>query len=210
VKRDLAGVFIAFCDLLMCFLVVVVTMVAVRRPDAANGPELKAEYLITAEWSVDVDADVDLWVVGPGGKPVFYSSREVGCLHLDRDSRGFLDNWVTLADGRVVKSASAKETVTMRCVAPGHYDVAVHLYSYRIDNIAVSATRKDLALSVRVQIVKLNPALTMPFTADARLDRRWQTANIVSFDLDAEGGIALSDPPLAPLTDEFYRSRATQ
>ena len=209
-RRDLAGVFIAFCDLLMCFLVVVVTMVAVRRPDMAKGPELKAEYLITAEWSVDVDADVDLWIVGPSGRPVFYASREVDCLHLDRDSRGFLDNWLTLADGRLVKSASAKETVTMRCVAPGRYDVAVHLYSYRTDTSAIPATLKDLALPVRVEIVKLNPNLSTSFTADARLDRRWQTVNVVSFDLDAEGGITLADPPLAPITDTYYRNRTLQ
>jgi hypothetical protein len=63
-----------------------------------DGVKPKAEFLITADWPVALDSDVDLWLVGPEKKPVFYGSREAGCVSLDRDSLGFSTSQITLAD----------------------------------------------------------------------------------------------------------------
>ena len=66
-----------------------------------DGVKPKAEFLITADWKVELDSDVDLWLVGPEKKPVFYGSREAGCASLDRDSLGYSTAQITLADGSV-------------------------------------------------------------------------------------------------------------
>jgi hypothetical protein len=201
------GTWPAYVDMLMCVLVVVITMIGTRKADDP-GAKLKAEYIITAEWSVDVDADADLWVVPPpGDKPVFYGSREVGCLHLDRDSRGFIDNIVHLPDGRVVKSLTAKETTTMRCIAPGRYDIGVHLYDYRTNGVSAPRNADNLGLKVLVQVVKVNPQNETVFTDEITLDRPRQTINVASVDLDAEGHATFVDAPLEPITAKYYNNR---
>jgi hypothetical protein len=197
----------AYVDMLMCVLVVIITMVSTKKVDS-SGVKLKAEYIVTAEWSVDVDADVDLWMVPPpGDKPLFWGGREVGMLHLDRDSRGFIDNVVELPDGRVVKSLTAKETVTMRGIVPGRYDIGVHLYDYRQDGTALNASADGLGLKVRIEVVRVNPSIATVFTDEVTLDRPWQTINVASFDLDAEGQSTFVDPPLAPITAKYYNGR---
>jgi hypothetical protein len=201
------GAWPAYVDMLMCVLVVVITMISTRKADDA-GAKLKAEYIITAEWSVDVDADADLWVVPPpGDKPVFYQNREEGCMHLDRDSRGFIDNIIHLPDGRTAKSLTAKETATMRCIEPGRYDIAVHLYDYRTDGMSVPRTADNLGLKLIVQVVKVNPQSEVVFTDSVTLDRPWQTNNVASFDLDAEGRATFVDAPLEPITARYYSNR---
>lgn len=197
--------FTAFIDMLLCVVVVILTMVATKKSADDPGVKFKAEYIISAEWSVDVDADVDLWVIPPGGAPLFYNSREVGAMHLDRDSRGFMDNVLVLPDGRKVKSLSAKEIATMRGVVPGHYDVGVHLYQARQDGAQM--TGDHLGIKVRVEVVKVNPDYDVVKTEEVALDRVWQTINVASFDLDEQGHATFVDPPLEPVTARYYLGR---
>jgi hypothetical protein len=96
-----------------------------------DGVKPKAEFLITADWPVALDSDVDLWLVGPEKKPVFFGSREVECVLRDRDSLGFSTSQITLADGSTAQSESNKETATIRYIAPGHYDIGDNHYSDR-------------------------------------------------------------------------------
>jgi hypothetical protein len=116
--RDRSSIWIGLADLLLCVLSVVIVAVAPKTPAQAGVPE-KAEYLLSAEWSVDIDADVDIWLIPPSKKPVFYGSRDVGCAKLDSDYRGFIDEWITLAEGSKVKVDAAKEIISLRCIEPG-------------------------------------------------------------------------------------------
>lgn len=201
-RPDWSPIWIALSDLLMCFLVIAITLIATKKDADAQKP--KAEFLITAEWDVGTDADVDLWLAPPEGKPVFYASREVGCATLDRDSRGFLDNVVTLSDGSKVKVSSDKETITLRCVNPGRYDIGVNLFQYRDGGNAVG-DRTGLALKVHVEITRLNPSVHVEWAGDVTLDRVNQTINTVSFDLAPNGDLALTDPPLTPITNAAFK-----
>jgi hypothetical protein len=124
---DRSPTWIGLADLLLCILSVVIVAVAPTKAKV-DGIKPKAEFLITADWPVALDSDVDLWLVGPEKKPVFYGSREAGCVSLDRDSLGFSTSQITLADGSLAQSESNKETATIRCIAPGHYDIGVNLY----------------------------------------------------------------------------------
>ena len=166
-----------------------------------DGVKPKAEFLITADWKVELDSDVDLWIVGPEKKPTFYGSRDIGCASLDRDSLGYSTSQITLADGSMAQSESNKETATIRCVAPGHYDVGVNLYSDR--ELAKGAQ----SIPVRVEITGLNPQVTTLFAKEVALDQVGQTINVASFDVTLDGRIKLVDPPLEPITNAYRKDK---
>jgi hypothetical protein len=195
---DRSPVWIGIADLLLCVLSVVIVAVAPTKAKV-DGVKPKAEFLITADWPVALDSDVDLWLVGPDKKPIFYGSREAGCVSLDRDSLGRSTAEITLADGSTTQSESNKETTTIRCIAPGRYDVGVNLYSDR--ELAKGAN----AIPVRIEVTGLNPRVTTLFAKDVALDQVGRTINVASFDLTLDGQIKLVDPPLEPIIDA-YRS----
>src|SRR3984885_7139248 len=126
---DRSPMWIGLADLLLCILSVVIVAVAPTKAKV-DGIKPKAEFLITADWPVALDSDVDLWPDGPAKKPGLFGWREAGCVSLDRDSPGFSTSQITLADGSTAQSESNKETATIRCIAPGHYDIGANLYSH--------------------------------------------------------------------------------
>ncbi len=202
--RDRSSIWIGLADLLLCVLSVVIVAVAPKEQALSGVPE-KAEYLVSAEWGVDTDADVDIWLIPPSKKPVFYGSRDVGCAKLDSDYRGFMDEWIALTDGSKVKVDAAKEIVALRCVEPGHYDLGVNLYAFRASGRTIPRAVGQ-GVKVRVEIVQVNPKVKVIFAKDVTLDRVGQTINVESFDLLRQGTIALADPPLEPVTARAYRT----
>ena len=199
---DRSPIWIGLADLLLCILSVVIVAVAPTRA-RVDGVKPKAEFLITADWKVELDSDVDLWLVGPDRKPVFYGARQAGCASLDRDSLGYSTSQITLADGSLAQSESNKETTTLRCIAPGHYDVGVNLYSDR----ELDKPNGVTSIPVRVEITGLNPQVRILFARDVALDQVGQTINVASFDLSPDGKITLADPPLEPVTDAYKAAR---
>ncbi len=198
--RDQSPIWIGLADLLRCIRSVVIVAVAPTKA-RVDGVKPKAEFLITADWPVALDSDVDLWLVGPEKKPVFYGAREVGCASLDRDSLGYSTSQITLADGSMAQSESNKETATIRCIAPGHYDVGVNLYADR------ELAKGVATIPVRVEITGLNPRVTTLFAGDVALERVGQTINVASFDLALDGQIKLVDPPLEPIIDAYRNAK---
>ena len=51
---------IGLADLMLCILSVVIVAVAPTKAKV-DGVKPKAEFLITADWKVELDSDVDLW-----------------------------------------------------------------------------------------------------------------------------------------------------
>ncbi len=201
--RDRSPVWIGLCDLALAVLAIVIAAVNPPAPKA-KGVEMKAELLATIEWDVNIDADVDIHMMPPSRHPVFYGSRDVGCATLDRDNRGFIDSMITLADGTQTKVESDKETIAIRCVEPGHYDLAANLYEYRINHFS-ELSRRDLGLKVHVEILGLNPQVRVLFAKDIALDAVGQTVNWASFDMARDGSITLVDPPLEPVTSAYQK-----
>src|SRR6202789_1959371 len=197
---DRSPMWIGLADLLLCILSVIIVAVAPTKAKV-DGVKPKAEFLITADWPVALDSDVDLWVVGAEKKPVFYGAREAGCASLDRDSLGYSTSQITLADGSMAQSESNKETATIRCIAPGHYDIGVNLYSDR----ELAKCAKEMP--ERVEITRLNPQVTTLSAKDVVLDQVGQTINFVSFELSPDGQITLVEPPLEPITDAYKRDK---
>jgi hypothetical protein len=206
-QRDRSPIWIGIADLLLCVVSVVIVAVAPTKAKQ-DSPKNVNEFVATIEWNVDIDADADIWLLAPAGKPVFYGSRQVGCATLDQDNRGFVDSIITLADGSQAKIPIDKETIMLRCIEPGHYELGVNLYAYRDPGNVNLTDQSNLSLKVHVQIDKLNPNLTTVFAKDVNLDRVGQTINATGFDISRDGGIALSEPRLAPVTDG-YQQKAT-
>jgi len=194
--RDRSSIWIGLADLMLCIVSVVIVAVAPVRA-RTDGVKPKAEYLISADWDVTLDSDVDLWVVTPSQKPVFYGSRQVGCADLDHDSLGFQTSLVTLADGSIVRAVSNKEVISVRCFEPGHWNIGVNLYSDR----ELARGRKDI--KVHIEVVGLNPEVRTVFAKDVGLDRVGQTVNVVSFEMERDGKITLVDPPFEPITEAY-------
>ena len=68
--RDRSVIWIAFADLLLCMLAIIIVAVNPKTPPAVS-PEQQAQHLLSVDWDVaGWDADVDLWLVTPSGKPV--------------------------------------------------------------------------------------------------------------------------------------------
>ena len=198
--RDRSPIWIGIADLLLCVVCVVIVAVAPTKAKV-DGVKPKAEYLIQADWDVNRDVDVDLWVVGPTKKPVFYGSRQVGCAELDRDSLGFSTAHVTLDDGTTVKAKSHIETTTLRCIEPGRWNVGVNLFSYH-------TVERGEPIAVHVEITSLNPTVRTVWAGDITLNHLGRTVNAVSFDLDAEGKLTLVPIPLESITDKYERIKA--
>ena len=161
--RDRSPIWIGIADLLLCVVCVVIVAVAPTKAKT-DGVKPKAEFLVQLDWDINRDIDLDLWVVGPTKKPVFYGSRQVGCAELDRDSLGFSTSMVRLDDGTKVRARAYVETTTLRCIEPGHWDVAVNRFS---DHTIETGT----PITAHVEITSLNPKVRTVW-ANATLSSR--------------------------------------
>jgi hypothetical protein len=187
-------------DFLLCCLGVII--VAVNPVHAkTDGVKPHADYLIQLDWEISRDIDLDLWVVGPSRKPVFYQSRQVGCANLDRDSLGFSTSMITLADGSQVRAQSNTETTTLRCIEPGHYDVAVNRFSDHTGE-------RGEPITARVDLTGLNPTVTTLWSGPVVVRHVGETVNVISFDLSADGKVTLVSPPLEPVTSAYEKAKA--
>ena len=198
---DRSSVYIGLADLLLACLSVVI--VAVAPPSKAKGPEQPAEFMITADWPVtgpNSDSDVDLWTLPPSGNPIMYKSRQIGCGSLDRDSRGWTDSRVNLPHGVVKIVDSQRETTAFRCIEPGHFDVGVHLYSYHWHEGDPTGA---YGLRVHVEVVRINPVLKTVWQGDVVINADSQFVNAVSFDLEPDGIMTVTDTPLEPWGARF-------
>jgi hypothetical protein len=94
---DRSPMWIGLADLLLCILSVVIVAVA---PTKATVDDIKpnAEFLITADWPIALNSDVDLWLGRAGEEARLYGSRDAGCVSLDRDTLGFSTSQITLGD----------------------------------------------------------------------------------------------------------------
>jgi len=200
VTRDRSTIWIGIADLLLCVVCVVIVAVAPTKAKV-DGVKPKAEYLIQLDWDINRDVDIDLWVVGPTKKPVFYGSRQVGCAELDRDSLGFSTSMVKLDDGTTVKAKAYIETVSLRCIEPGHWDVGVNRFS---DHIGEGGE----PITAHVEITSLNPTVRTVWAGDVVVKSVGTTVNTVSFDLSSDGKLTLVPVPLEEITHAYERAKA--
>ena len=95
-----------------------------------------------------------------------------------------------------MRADSNKETITLRCIEPGHRDVGINA-------VPIASSQEREVDPVRVEVTGLNPQVTVLISSDVALDRVGQTVNVVSLDIDRHGKTTLRDPPIEPITDIY-------
>jgi hypothetical protein len=203
-----SGILLSYVDMLL--VIVAILIVSVSSKKAVEGIHVEAQYLVTIEWDKMLDDDLDLWAIGPPdpSKPCFYQNLEAGALSLDRDSRGYLDDKLTV-DGKTVY-LTHKEVITLRGVVPGRYEFGIHLYKARDPAGARRRDPRNLGINVHVEVVKLNPKLTTIARKDFVLDFEGDSVNVWAMDVAPDGSYVELDPSVESIVSKFYRTEAKQ
>jgi len=203
-----AGILLSYVDMLLVIVAILIVSVAPKK--VADGVHVEAQYLVSIEWDRMLDDDVDLWATGPPdpSKPGFYQNLEAGALSLDRDSRGYMDDKLNV-DGQTVYLPH-KEVMTLRGVIPGRYIYGIHLYKARPSDDRRARDPHALGIAVHVEVIKLNPKVTVIFRKDFTLDYEGDAVNVWAMDVLPDGNFAEADPPVEPITAKFYRTKAEE
>lgn len=158
------------------FVTVVMIVLAHVRPEAQaatskDAASMPGNVMIEAHWQGDLDADVDLWVQGPGDVPVGYSNKGGGLFNLLRDDLG---KQMDLSDQNYEVSYS-------RGLLPGEYTVNLHLYRNRS---SLQAIPVKVVTSVKKGQNKVSKQILV---SDVAMDREGQERTVFRFRLDEEG-----------------------
>ena len=169
---------IVFRDLIMLMLsgfvtVSVLLLAHINAPGArtAQGMEPPGNVVVEARWPDGSEADVDLWVQGPGDVPVGYSNKGGRLFNLLRDDLG------RQADA----SELNYEVAYSRGVAGGDYTVNLHLYRNQGGEYPVPVT---VVVSARSR--PGDPARQI-LTAKVALEREGEELTVFRFRLDGQG-----------------------
>lgn len=173
--RSAAGTILRDVGLLIIsgLLFVLVAVIShINPPTKADDARPPGTVMIEAFWADEADVDVDLWVQGPGDRPVGYSNKGGALFNLLRDDIG------------VVMDASGKnyENAYSRGVAEGEYAVNLHLYSLRAGQVPLSV---KVVVSVRIG----NTAIRQIIVTDVALERVGHEVTAVRFALDSSGNL---------------------
>lgn len=167
--------FNALLGVTFLFLIAIMFM----NPTAKEGIiDPKAEYIITVSWPDFSPDDIDTWVEDPTGQVLWFRNPEVGLMHLDRDDRGMVNDFIMIG-GRQVDNPLNQEIVTIRGVVPGEYVVNVHYY----------ATETEQPVPVSVKVEKVNPSLEVVYYGTVTLEQLGDEKTVVRFSIGQDGRI---------------------
>lgn len=183
----------AFTDLLFNALIGFVFMFAVAlifmNPIAKTGIiDTKAEYIITVTWPEGNPSDVDTWVEDPGGNLIWYSAKEAGLMHLDRDDTGTTRDMLTI-NGRTIENPLNQEIVSIRGIVPGEFTVNVHMYSYDPGDSQTNPDGTPVSIPVSVKVEKVNPAVRVVFYDTVELESQGHEETAVRFTITNDGDV---------------------
>lgn len=167
----------------------------IRPPtESDRAVKMRAEFVLTMTWPDGAFDDVDLWLMVPDGRKVFFRQREVDYVTLDRDDLGIINDFYTDGSGKRAFTPSNREMMTIRAFVPGRYIVAAHVYAQRTTQTdymdgKVWQTVASLPYAATLEVVKLNPALVEVLKSTVQLSEHGQEAVFAAFDVDAEGNV---------------------
>jgi len=124
---------LAFVDLLFNLLVGFTSLFVIAflliNPIAKNGTvDPPIRFMVEMTWDDESTNDIDLYVKGPDGKPVFYMSKDNGYIALKRDDIGVQSDTYTV-NGKTVTTKRNYEIITTTALPDGDYVVNIHFYS---------------------------------------------------------------------------------
>lgn len=158
------------------FLVAILFM----NPEAKSGIiDPKAEYIITVTWEDNSPDDIDTWVEDPDGNVIWFRNPQAGLLHLDRDDRGMVNDFITV-NGEEIVNPLNQEVVTIRGVVKGEYVVNIHYY----------ATETSRPVDVTVRLDKVNPKLEVIYYDTVTIEQKGDERTVFRFKIGREGKIS--------------------
>ncbi len=169
---------LVFNTLLGITFLLIVTMLFINPENKQGKINPKAEYIITVSWPDWNPNDIDTWVESPRGDLVWFRNPEAGLMHLDRDDRGMLNDFI-FVNGEKVANPLNQEIVTIRGVIPGEYVVNVHYY----------ATEDHKPVPVQVKVEKVNPVLEVVYYGEVVLAQQGDEKTAVRFKIAADGSV---------------------
>ena len=167
-------------NLLLCFAAMFILSFLMIQPILKKAEvHTQAEYIITVTWPLDNPDDVDTWLEDPLGNIVWFSNKEAGLSHLDRDDLGHMNDTIFLADGSVIKYPYNQEILTIRGFIGGEWTLNIHMYAKRDKNPTL----------VRVTVDKLNPKLKPILIKEILLEARGDEVTVARFEMSSNGDI---------------------
>ena len=160
--------------------------------------EQKAEYVISVTWPGHISDDVDSWLEDPTGKIMFFSKRETGLMHLDRDDLGTINDTQFVPGIGLVNYPHNREITTIRGIMPGEYVFNVHLYRKRSGGDPIPVT---------VILEKLNPHVKLLYAKTVVLTNFWEEKTVIRFVLDVDGEVTESYFIYKALVDKVLGSK---
>jgi hypothetical protein len=140
-----------FVSLAFTVFILLVVVINLINPIAKkNDISAKADVMITMDWPDDSNYDVDLHLRTPNNINVYFKTKDVGYVVLDRDDLGKTNDTYQTPDGISHQVLSNREIMTLRSPIEGEYTLAVHLYNTQEDEIVEK-------IPVTVEIIELNP-----------------------------------------------------
>jgi len=124
---------VVFLDLIMNALLSFIALFILAyvqispRTEADPAIQTEGKYVVVMRWADGSPDDVDLYVMDPVGNVAFFSSREVGLMHLERDDLGNRGDTVNMSGGDVNVEQNEERTI-IRGIIPGEYTVNVHMF----------------------------------------------------------------------------------
>ena len=186
---------IAFRDMLMLalagFVAIVILILPFVNPTATESPTFTpGNVTVEIYWPDDADADVDLWVLAPGDRPVGYSNRGGLVFNLLRDDLGIYAD-VTPFNYEVAYSRGSPA---------GEYVVNVHLYRTATSGSFAGMTGTQPIEVVVVVGIKSEPSATWRqiATKTVTLLRQGHEITVMRFSLGVTGTLvpgSINDVP---------------
>jgi hypothetical protein len=170
------GMNVSFRDMLflLVFAYLVVSAVALayvsKNKDESKGATAPGNVIVEMTWPPNIDADVDLWVQGPGDVPVGYSNKSGVIFNLLRDDLGHSGD----------PNSMNYEVAYGRGHWPGEYAVNGMLYRSHDHKFPVPA-------HIRVSLQDAKGQVQQILQSDVKLAFEGQETTAFRFRLDGKG-----------------------
>ena len=166
-------ILLALTGFITTLMIVLVHIRPEAQASTSAADVMPGNVMIEANWNAEQDADVDLWVQGPGDVPVGYSNKGGGLFNLLRDDLG----------KQMDVSGQNYEVAYSRGILEGEYVVNLHLYRNR-SRAAVVPVR--VVASVKAGPNKMSRQILV---SDVELDREGKELTVFRFSLDRNGAL---------------------
>lgn len=171
VFRDL--ITLALAGFVVCVILILPHINPAKAKPRPEGQEPPGNVVVELRWPDAIDADVDLWVQGPGDVPVGYSNKGGRLFNLLRDDLGH----------RGDVSGLNYEVSYSRGILAGEYVVNVHLYR---DNAGALPIPVTVVASVKPSVGESARQL---LARTIELGREGEERTVFRFRLDERGGL---------------------